>query len=205
LLVQAGLFVLVINLVYAVRFEIFEREQFPEFLAARPEVVEFERERGRDFVDADEVKLGEIDEQNPFDRLRHHGDFRAETVILDVAVDLLAVLVKKVLVQTVQQALGFNEHERTFGFQEIIHRVAEDSELARVIGFGSETQSLQQGFNQALLCGLLRFLFVKPAGLEPSPFGDQGFESAKEFFFSGFGWHSARVCARAAAASICEG
>jgi len=58
-------------------------------------------------------------------------------------VDLLAVLVEKVLVQTVKQALRFNEHERTFGFQEIIHRVTENLEFTRVIGFGSKTQRLQ--------------------------------------------------------------
>jgi hypothetical protein len=63
------------NLVNAVRLEIFEGEQFPEFLAAFPEVVQLEGERGRDFVDANEMELGEIGEQNPFDRLLHRGDF----------------------------------------------------------------------------------------------------------------------------------
>ena len=194
---------LVVKLVHAVGVEVFAREHFPEFFAARPEIVQLEGKRGLDFVDADEMELGEIGEQNPFDWMFHLGDFRAEAVILDIAQDLFLVFLEEVLVRAIEQALGFDEKERAVGFQQIIHRVGEDFELAGVFGFGSEAESLKEGFDQRLLGFLLRLLFVKPAGFKPARFGDEGFESAKEFFFHpGFRWHSGRVCAGVAAASI---
>lgn len=39
------------------------------------------------------------------------------------------MLVEQVFAPTIQQALGFDEHQGARGFKEVIHRVAEDFEL----------------------------------------------------------------------------
>ena len=67
-LVEIGFLALVVEFVDAVGDDIFEGQQFPEFLTAGDDVVEREREAGHFLVDADEKPLREIRQDDPVNR-----------------------------------------------------------------------------------------------------------------------------------------
>ena len=101
-LVERGLLLLVVEFVNAARFEVLGRQQFPQLVAAREQLVQPEREGRGVFIDADEVELGEVGEQNPGDGPLHFG-LGADAVIADVTEHLLAVRVVEAAVGAISR------------------------------------------------------------------------------------------------------
>ena len=166
------------------------RERFPEFVAAFPKFVELEGKGGRGVVDADEMELGEVGEQNPRDGLIHRGDFGTEPVILDVAEHLLAVFVEQAFAVAIMQALGLDEQQRPFGLQQVVHRIAEDFEFRPDVLL-AEAQRVKQRQNQFMAGGGFRFLPAKAGRLQPFGFGQQRFQFGGEGFVHRTVWEMA--------------
>ena len=149
------------------------------------------------------MELVEVGQQNPRDGPLHLRDLGAEAVVLDVAEHLLAVFLEQAGFRAVVHALGFDEQERIFGLEQVVHRVAEDFELAHAAGFGGEPQRAEERFQQQLLGGFLRFLLVKTGDAQTPRLGNQRFQFDQEMVFHpGFDWHEVRVWAGRPAASI---
>ena len=138
--------------------------------------------------------MREVGQDDPRDGPFHADLLRADAVIADVTLHLLAMSGEKIF-GLVEKALGLDENQRMVGFEKIINGIADDFELAGVIGIGSEAERLQERFKQFLFGGFFRFLLVETANFESPGFSNQVFQFGEEFIFSGFSWHGERVCA----------
>ncbi len=140
------------------------------------------------------MELGEIGEENPSDRLVHARLLGVDAVVADVAEDLFLMAGEKIF-RLVEQAFGFDEQQRAFGLEQIIHRVAEDFEFAGGI-FRRETKCFKERLDELLLGGLLRFLSAQAGSLETFRGGDERLQFGEEIVFDpGLSWHGGD-CAR---------
>ncbi len=176
LLIEICLVLLIVAFFDAPGLDVFAREQVPQIVLSRDEVLELKAESGFFVCDADELPLGEIREHEPADRLFHPHLFRADAVIAQVAQDLFAVFVQKAAVGAVEQALGFKKQERPVGIAEaVVHRVTENLELAGLI-LPCVTECLQQRLKEMDFGGFLRLFLSEARNLESFGFGDEGCE-----------------------------